>query len=148
MKILLKITPETKLELLFNIIEDLNYDVVSGKVGFDNHVTKFQEKNRFYVERNQDGFCYDRRPAPYHVKIPEYPDCKISDIVTNYFIARTTSAGTIRMDPQFRERAHREWFLDGVGFLRIAKEGFICSQRGLLAAGKLLANCTFTVYLA
>ena len=119
----LKITAETKLELLFNIIEDLNYDVVSGKVGFDNHVTNFQQKTRFYTERNKDGFCYDRRPAPYHVKIPEYPDCQIADIVTNYFIARTTSAGTIRMDPQFRERSHREWFLDGVGFLRIAKEG-------------------------
>ena len=137
-KLLLKITAETKLELLFNIIEDLNYDVVSGKVGFDDHVTNFQQKTRFYVERNKDGFCYDRRPAPYHVKIPEYPDCQIADIVTNYFIARTTSAGTIRMDPQFRERAHREWFLDGVGFLRIAKEGFICSQQGLQAAGKLL----------
>ena len=58
------------------------------------------------------------------MKIPEYPECQIADIVTNYFIARTTSAGTIRMDPQFRERAHREWFLDGVGFLRIAKERF------------------------
>ena len=26
------------------------------------------------------------------------------------------------MDPQFRRKAHREWFLDGLGFLRIAKE--------------------------
>ena len=59
------------------------------------------------------------------MKIPEYPECQIADIVTNYFIARTTSAGTIRMDPQFRERAHREWFLDGIGFLRIAKEGLL-----------------------
>ena len=113
--------------------------MVSGKVGFDNHVTNFQQKTRFYIERNKDGFCYDRRPAPYHVKIPEYPDCQIADIVTNYFIARTTSAGTIRMDPQFRERAHREWFLDGVGFLRIAKEGSLCSLPELQAAGKLLA---------
>ena len=112
--------------------------MVSGKVGFDDHVTNFQQKTRFYVERNKDGFCYDRRPAPYYVKIPEYPDCQIADIVTNYFIARTTSAGTIRMDPQFRERAHREWFLDGVGFLRIAKGGSLCSKEGLQAAGKLL----------
>ena len=85
-------------------------------------MSKFQAKNRFYVDRNIGGFCYDRRAAEYSVKIPGYPDCIIADIVTNYFIARTLSAGTIRMDPQFRERAHREWFLDGVGFLRIAKE--------------------------
>ena len=82
-------------------------DHSSGKVGFDNHVTNFQQKTRFYIERNKDGFCSDRRPTPYHVKIPEYPDCQITDIVTNYFIARTTSGGTIRMDPQFRERAHK-----------------------------------------
>ena len=25
------------------------------------------------------------------------------------------------MDPHFAERAHREWFLDGIGGLRIAK---------------------------
>ena len=25
------------------------------------------------------------------------------------------------MDPKFRQRAHREWFLDGFGFLRIAQ---------------------------
>ena len=91
-------------------------------------MTNFQAKTRFFVERNKDGFCYDRRENPHHVKIPEYPECQIADIVTNYFIARTTSAGTIRMDPQFRERAHREWFLDGVGFLRIVKERFFqCS---------------------
>ena len=41
--------------------------------------------------------------------------------MSNYFIARTSSAGTVRMDPHFAERAHREWFLDGVGRLRIAK---------------------------
>lgn len=28
------------------------------------------------------------------------------------------------MDPQFRRKAHREWFLDGLGYLRIAKERF------------------------
>ena len=44
------------------------------------------------------------------------------------------------MDPQFRERADKKWFLDGVGFLRIAKEGFTCSQKGLQAAGKQLEN--------
>ena len=47
-------------------------DHSSGKVGFDNHVTNFQQKTRFYIERNKDGFCSDRRPTPYHVKIPEY----------------------------------------------------------------------------
>ena len=28
------------------------------------------------------------------------------------------------MDPQFTRKAHREWFLDGIGYLRIAKDRF------------------------
>ena len=46
--------------------------------------------------------------------------CHIADIVQNFFLARTLTAGTIRMDPQFKQRAHREWFLDAIGKLRIA----------------------------
>ena len=48
-------------------------------------------------------------------------ECEIADLVTQFFIARTSSAGTVRMDPQFKRKAHREWFLDGLGYLRIAK---------------------------
>ena len=57
-------------------------------------------------------------------------ECEIADLVTQFFIARTSSAGTVRMDPQFRRKAHREWFLDGLGYLRIAKERFETNSIG------------------
>merc|ERR1712242_242104 len=86
-------------------------------------LSKFNSKNYFDIQRNVDGFCYERRPTSVPVKLGTYDldECYVSDIVSNYFIARTNSAGKVRMDPHFAERAHREWFLDGIGGLRIAK---------------------------
>ena len=58
-----------------------------------------------------------RRPHQIPIKLGDYPldYCYVSDIVSNYFIARTSTAGKVRMDPLFSQRAHREWFLD-MGF--------------------------------
>ena len=52
--------------------------------------------------------------------LPGYEKCQASDIILNFFIARTLTAGTIRMDGLFKQIAHREYFLDGIGKLRIA----------------------------
>lgn len=73
-----------------------------------------------------EGFALNfisRRVHGTLVKLGSYPltKCYVSDITSNYFIARTTSAGTIRMDPVFSQRAHREFFLDGIGHLRVAR---------------------------
>ena len=51
--------------------------------------------------------------------LPGYENCQASDIVLNFFIARTLTAGTVRMDGLFKQIAHREFFLDGIGKLRI-----------------------------
>ena len=52
--------------------------------------------------------------------LPGYERCQASDIILNFFIARTLTAGTVRMDGLFKQIAHREFFLDGIGKLRIA----------------------------
>ena len=118
-----QITKETRLETLLEIIEDINYDVVAGAYGLDSRKwkTPWQANNYFYIDRSEEGFSYDRRPIPNRLAIPGHPKCEVSEVTSQYFIARTTTAGTIRMDPQFRQRAHIEWFLDGVGFMRVAK---------------------------
>ena len=115
------VTAQTDLEILFSIIEQTNYDVVSGKVGFSDSVSKFQRKEHFSIDKNENGFCYTRIPYQPTIQMPGYPDCHVTDITSNYFIARTVTAGTIRMDPKFRRKAHKEWFLDGLGFLRVAR---------------------------
>ena len=52
--------------------------------------------------------------------LPGFKNCHAADIVQNFFIARTLTAGTIRFDGLFKQIAHREYFLDAIGKLRIA----------------------------
>ena len=52
--------------------------------------------------------------------LPGFEKCHATDIVQNFFIARTLTAGTIRFDGLFKRIAHREYFLDAIGKLRIA----------------------------
>ena len=52
--------------------------------------------------------------------LPGFEKCHAADIVQNFFIARTLTAGTIRFDGLFKRIAHREYFLDAIGKLRIA----------------------------
>ena len=49
-------TNETDLELLFSIIEATNYDVIAGKVGFSEKVSRFQSE----LEIHLDEFCRGR----------------------------------------------------------------------------------------
>ena len=52
--------------------------------------------------------------------LPGFENCHAADIVQNFFIARTLTAGRIRFDGLFKQIAHREYFLDAIGKLRIA----------------------------
>ena len=60
------------------------------------------------------------KKEPFIRALPGYEKCQASDIILNFFIARTLTAGTVRMDGLFKQIAHREYFLDGIGKLRIA----------------------------
>jgi hypothetical protein len=43
------------------------------------------------------------------------------DLVKNFFVARTATAGKVRMDPHFITTGHKEFFIDSIGKLRIAE---------------------------
>ena len=53
-------------------------------------------------------------------RLPGFEKCHAADIVQNFFIARTLTAGSHRFDGLFKQTAHREYFLDAIGKLRIA----------------------------
>ena len=53
-----ELTDHTKLEEMFDIIEETGYDVVGGQVGDDR--PKLDYKTYFDIERNRNGFCYNR----------------------------------------------------------------------------------------
>ena len=57
---------------------------------------------------------------PFLSPLPGYEKCQACDIVINFFIARTLTAGAVRMDGLFKQIGHQEYFLDGIGKLRIA----------------------------
>ena len=64
----------------------------------------FKKHNHLIVQRSKNGNCFDRIRG---LKLPLKgfeKNCNVQDIVLNFFIARTETAGTIRMDPQFTRR--------------------------------------------
>lgn len=52
---------------------------------------------------------------------------KILRTILIFGFGRTSTAGSVRMDPTFSKTAHREFFLDAIGRLRVAfcAKGFV-----------------------
>ena len=112
-------TYATELEYLLKVIEETDYDVIGGAV--NGRETPWNRHNRFVIDRSDNGNCFNRIIGK-TIPLPGYAtDCHVADVVQNFFIARTQTAGSVRMDPQFDQKAHREWFIDAIGKLRIAR---------------------------
>ncbi|CBY08652.1 unnamed protein product [Oikopleura dioica] len=108
----------TDLEHMVEIIENTGYDVIAGVLEKDDD--SWAKFNNFDITRTEQGFCYSRRetdPLP----LPGYDGCMAMDLVRNFFIARTATAGKVRMDPHFITTGHKEFFIDSIGKLRIAE---------------------------
>ena len=105
---------------MLNIIETTGYDIIGGGVGMD-HLNAWRAYAIMKIEKGNfdDGFCIKRAKGNYGT-IPGYPNCYVVDLIANFFIARTLTAGSLRFDGQFREIGHKEWFLDAIGRLRVA----------------------------
>ena len=67
-----------------------------------------------------DTFCATLSVQTSIRPLPGFENCHAADIVQNFFIARTLTAGSNRFDGLFKQIAHREYFLDTIGKLRIA----------------------------
>ena len=51
--------------------------------------------------------------------VPGYPTCKIADVIQNFFMTRTLSLRSVGFDGQFARVAHKEFFTDGIGKLKV-----------------------------
>ena len=111
---------KTNLDAFVNIIETSGYDVIGGGVGM-NHLNAWRSYAKLNIEQGNfgEGFCVKRAKGGYGT-LPGFKNCAVVDLIANFYIARTSSAGQIRFDVQFTEIAHKEWFLDSIGRLRIA----------------------------
>ncbi|XP_077984300.1 beta-1,4 N-acetylgalactosaminyltransferase 2-like [Glandiceps talaboti] len=98
-----------------------NIDIVGGVLasGEGRHVKMSTFDKTLVIEDGDNGFCVYGK-AGVHRKLQNYPQCHVTNIVINFFMAKTLSVRNIGFDPQFERVGHWEFFLDGYGYLRVA----------------------------
>ncbi|CAG5109673.1 Oidioi.mRNA.OKI2018_I69.chr2.g4187.t1.cds [Oikopleura dioica] len=132
---------ETKLGEMMKIAEKTGYDVIGGGLGTKIR-RSWQKFDRFNVPYSENGYCYNRIRPKYDIPLTGYEGkCFVVDVTANFYLARTSTAGAIRMDPQFEQKAHREFFIDSIGRLRIAYcNTFVVGHRGAEYSSKCVDN--------
>ncbi|XP_078449520.1 beta-1,4 N-acetylgalactosaminyltransferase 1-like [Lampetra fluviatilis] len=103
----------TNLERMVEVLEKNSLDVVGGllvKNAFG-HVLKV-------VPGGSDGDCLYRTLGSYR-KLDGFPTCSLVDVVANFFVARTENIRRVGFDPHFNRIGHTEFFIDGLGQLRV-----------------------------
>uniref|UniRef100_A0A5F9CJG1 Beta-1,4-N-acetyl-galactosaminyltransferase 1 n=1 Tax=Oryctolagus cuniculus TaxID=9986 RepID=A0A5F9CJG1_RABIT len=78
------------------------------------------------------GNCLRQRRG-FHHELVGFPGCVVTDGVVNFFLARTDKVREVGFDPRFSRVAHLEFFLDGLGSLRVGS----CSDVVVDHASKL-----------
>lgn len=64
------------------------------------------------------GNCLRQRRG-FHHELVGFPGCVVTDGVVNFFLARTDKVREVGFDPRLSRVAHLEFFLDGLGSLRV-----------------------------
>ncbi|CAG5077043.1 Oidioi.mRNA.OKI2018_I69.PAR.g8618.t1.cds [Oikopleura dioica] len=113
------ILPLTDLRYMVNVAETTGYDLIGGSL--NKHERSPWAKSDFMnIRPSPTGFCF-HRGIYQHLELPGFEDeCRIVDIMDNFFLGRTVTAGKIRFDPEFDNKGHKEYFFDARGQLRIA----------------------------
>merc|ERR1712131_44693 len=122
----------TSLEKFLDVIENTGFDPIGGLVGGESMIVgpsnsffnNWLNYGNYKIKKGASGNCISREFG-FRGPLPGYEKCQACDIVINFFIARTLTAGTVRMDGLFKQIGHQEYFLDGIGKLRIAVCGDI-----------------------
>ncbi|XP_075926328.1 beta-1,4 N-acetylgalactosaminyltransferase 1-like isoform X2 [Petromyzon marinus] len=88
-----------------------------GKVGGVVSQNAFQHVFKV-VPGDSDGDCLYRTMSTYR-RLDGFPTCSLVDMVVNFFLARTENMRSVSFDPQFSRIGHPEFFIDGLGKLRV-----------------------------
>ncbi|XP_028607614.2 beta-1,4 N-acetylgalactosaminyltransferase 2 isoform X1 [Podarcis muralis] len=105
-------TANTKIEKLVEVLENSNLDVVGGSVGGNDY------KFKVIYEEGEDSSCLHIRYGSYH-RLKGFPNCVVASGVVNFFLARTEESRRVGFDPKLQRVAHSEYFMDGLGILRV-----------------------------
>ncbi|XP_061448091.1 beta-1,4 N-acetylgalactosaminyltransferase 2 [Rhineura floridana] len=105
-------TANTKIEKLVDVLENSNLDVVGGSVGGNDY------KFKLIYEEGADSGCLHLRYGFYH-RLEGFPNCVVASGVVNFFLAHTEKSRRVGFDPKLQRVAHSEYFMDGLGSLRV-----------------------------
>ncbi|KAM5287822.1 beta-1,4 N-acetylgalactosaminyltransferase 1 isoform 2-T2 [Ctenodactylus gundi] len=112
-------TARTRLERLVDVLERTPLDLVGGAV---REISGFATTYRqlLSVEPGAPGLgnCLRQRRG-FHHELVGFPGCVVTDGVVNFFLARTDKVREVGFDPRLSRVAHLEFFLDGLGSLRV-----------------------------
>ncbi|KAL4839982.1 hypothetical protein H8958_012986 [Nasalis larvatus] len=126
-------TARTRLERLVDVLERTPLDLVGGAV---REISGFATTYRqlLSVEPGAPGLgnCLRQRRG-FHHELIGFPGCVVTDGVVNFFLARTDKVREVGFDPRLSRVAHLEFFLDGLGSLRVGS----CSDVVVDHASKL-----------
>ncbi|MBZ3882852.1 Beta-1,4 N-acetylgalactosaminyltransferase 1 [Sciurus carolinensis] len=126
-------TARTRLERLVDVLERTPLDLVGGAV---REISGFATTYRqlLSVEQGAPGLgnCLRQRRG-FHHELVGFPGCVVTDGVVNFFLARTDKVREVGFDPRLSRVAHLEFFLDGLGSLRVGS----CSDVVVDHASKL-----------
>ena len=107
-------TNGTDIEWMLNMLENSDLDIVGGKAGSSG----WGYTSIFNRVHGQNGDCLYRLYG-HRGLVPNYPTCKYADLIQNFFLARTMSVRRIGFDGEFQRVAHKEFFADGLGQLKV-----------------------------
>ncbi|XP_013930368.1 PREDICTED: beta-1,4 N-acetylgalactosaminyltransferase 2 [Thamnophis sirtalis] len=105
-------TEKTKIEKLVDVLENSNLDVVGGSVEGNEY------KFKMFYEEGEDSSCLHIRSGFYH-RLEGFPNCVVTSCVVNFFLAHTEESRRVGFDPKLQKVAHLEYFVDGLGILRV-----------------------------
>ncbi|XP_078699220.1 beta-1,4 N-acetylgalactosaminyltransferase 1-like [Branchiostoma floridae x Branchiostoma belcheri] len=109
-------TEETKLEVMVDILDNSNLDLVSGVLGG----MKAVKMALIPGIHHDDGFCISYKPNQNYGQVPGFPNCYFVTRVTNFFMGRTDGVRSVGFYPAYSRCADREFYLEGLGKLRMA----------------------------
>ncbi|KAK1340978.1 hypothetical protein QTO34_017378, partial [Cnephaeus nilssonii] len=123
----------TQLERLVDVLERTPLDLVGGAVReISGFATTYRQLLSVEPGAPGRGNCLRQRRG-FHHELVGFPGCVVTDGVVNFFLARTDKVREVGFDPRLNRVAHLEFFLDGLGSLRVGS----CSDVVVDHASKL-----------
>ncbi|XP_075181648.1 beta-1,4 N-acetylgalactosaminyltransferase 2-like [Anomaloglossus baeobatrachus] len=107
-------TESSKIERFLQILEETDLDLVAGSLGGTDFTFKI-----LYQAGDDEGGCLHRRSGFYH-KLEGFPNCVMSGVASNFFLAHTRAVLAVGFDPRLNRVAHSEFYFDGFGNLKVA----------------------------